>query len=543
MSNLFKYNAYHVLGLPSSASEKDILKRSKEIVNRLKIDDIPQYDADINIFEEFRTEQIIKDAVYKLQSPKKQLIEYFFWFQISDKIDEKAIELIKDKDFQRALETWGADFKEDTISSLLHKKNLALLLLLLVTLEDNEDCLNKSLKLWKIIIDSEKYWSSFKKTYSLYSEQTLDDSKLSELKSNIESTLANVYTDLYEKYNNSSYIEKFEKTFTVKGEKIQRKILDPTFEKINTAVQKLETMNLSEDGIFDSKESENIKKLVRTIQAELNKLIDLGLYEDSQTITMRDRAAAGLRTIVLDLHNNLNEVELAQKLLKISIQFCGTESLKFKLSKEYEQITINLTDAADSQIELEIPGFFSSSNIIFSRDSVEYQGKTVAYKDATEVCWHSVKQSTNGIPTGQTYNFAVSSGFQTINVSFSAIFRGGDKHNEIFGKMVGISNGIIEPIIIKKLITKIFEEKTTVTIGSLYLNDKGYYKTKFFGGTEEVKWSDVQYKPELSQGSVFVYTTNNKDKKSVFTSMPMSTYNAVLIPELILECLRTIKAI
>ena len=44
---LFTENAYNVLGLDSSASEKEILKRSREIENLLKIDEVPGYDLDL----------------------------------------------------------------------------------------------------------------------------------------------------------------------------------------------------------------------------------------------------------------------------------------------------------------------------------------------------------------------------------------------------------------------------------------------------------------------------------------------------------------
>jgi hypothetical protein len=48
MSNLIVNNAYRILGLDGSANQKDVLKRSKEIINRLKIDDYPEYTLDIN---------------------------------------------------------------------------------------------------------------------------------------------------------------------------------------------------------------------------------------------------------------------------------------------------------------------------------------------------------------------------------------------------------------------------------------------------------------------------------------------------------------
>lgn len=537
MSNILKSNAYQILGLDLTANEKDILKRSKEILNRLKIDDIPEYDSDIELFDNFRNENSIKEAIQKLQSPKKQIIEFFFWFYISDDTDKKALKYIKNKDYQSAIEIWGKDYKEDTVSSLNHKKNLALFLVYLLSIEDNKDCVEKSILLWKSIFDSEKYWSSFKKVFSLYNEQSLDDTKLAKFKTDAVGYLGDIYTEFYEKYKNNIYIEKFEETFSTKSNKIQDKILDPAFEKINNAVEKLEKMKVSSDGVLDDEESKEIKKLIKTIQVELNNLVDVGLYEDSQTILMRDRAAESLRTIMLDIHNNLNDIELAKKILEVSLKFCGTESEKVKLNQDLNQINKNIEDKEETRISLEIPGFFSSSDIVFTDYLIEYQGKSILYKDATIVSWSSAKHSTNGIPTSQSYSFVVASDTESINVSFSAAFRGGEKHNEVFGRLVGISNNIIEPIVTKKLVSEIFDKKQTINIGSLYLNEKGYYRNKFFGGIVEILWEDVAYIPDLNRGEATVYEKNNKGEASTFLSIPMSTHNAVLIPELIRECL------
>lgn len=537
MSNILKANAYQILGLDLTANKKDILRRSKEILNRLKIDDIPEYDSDIGLFDNIRSEDSVKDAIQKLESPKKQIVEFFFWFYVSDDVDKKALEYLKKKDYQSAIEIWGKDFKEETVSSFNHKKNLALLLICLLNIEDNKECAEKSILLWKTIFDSEKYWSSFKKVFSLYNEQSLDNEKLAKFKVEVAGYLGDIYTEFYEKYKNSIYLEKFEDFFSIISNKIQDKILDPAFEKINEAIEKLEKMKVSEDGVLDDDELKEIKRLIKIIQTEFNNLVDVDLYEDSQTILMRDRASESLRTITLDIHNNLDNVELAKKILEISLKFCGTESERVKLNQDLSQINKNIEDKKETRISFEIPGFFSSSDIVFTDFQIEYQGKTILYKDAVGVSWSSTKNSTNGIPTSQSYSFIVFSETESINVSYTAAFRGGEKHNEVFGKLVGISNNIIEPIIRKKLVSKIFDKKETVDIGSLHINERGYYRNKFFGGVAEILWEDVAFIPDLNMGQAIVYEKNNKGEASTFLSIPMSTHNAVLIPELVRECL------
>lgn len=345
MSNTLKANAYQVLGLDLTASEKDILKRSKEILIRLKADEPKEYDFDIGLFDDFRNEDSVKEAVQKLQLPKKQIMEFFFWFYIYDDTDKKALKHIKDKDYQSAIEIWGEDYKEDTVNSFNHKKNLALFLTYLLSIEDNEDCVEKSISLWKSIFDSEKYWSSFKKVYSLYNEQSLDDTKLTKLKTDTISYLGDIYTEFYEKYKNNIYIEKFQETFSANSNKIQNKILDPAFEKINDAVEELENMKISKDSKFDDKEKTLLKNLINLIQTELNNLISLGLYKNSQTLIMRDRIARVIREISIDIHNEpINEKEMALKLTEIALQIGGTISTSTLLEQDHNAISQFIED-------------------------------------------------------------------------------------------------------------------------------------------------------------------------------------------------------
>ena len=90
MTTSLRNNAYHVLGLTGTATAKQILQRSNEILQRLKIDDLAEYDLDIPAFHNYRTEQTVKDALRRLQAPKARLREYFFWFRVADEIDRSA---------------------------------------------------------------------------------------------------------------------------------------------------------------------------------------------------------------------------------------------------------------------------------------------------------------------------------------------------------------------------------------------------------------------------------------------------------------------
>ena len=182
MSNLIENNAYRILGLDTNASQKDVLKRYKEIINRLKIDDFPVYDLDIELPQKLRTEDSVNEAFKKLQNQKSNIKEYFFWFSISDKIDEKALNYLQNKDIEKAMHTWMTASKDTNSTAYFYKKNLAILCCLMLFKKSNASYLKATLDLWKEIVDSEKFWVSFTKKYTINNEQIASSEIISEFR-------------------------------------------------------------------------------------------------------------------------------------------------------------------------------------------------------------------------------------------------------------------------------------------------------------------------------------------------------------------------
>ena len=542
MSNTLKNNAYHILGLDVSASEKDISKRSKEILNRLLADNTPEYDLDIGMFSDFRTEDSVKDALQRLQSQKKKIKEYFFWLQIADSVDEQVLKFLKTKDYSNAIKTWQNVSDGDGTKNLLYKKNLAILYCLVLSVENNEEYLKDSLRAWEDLINSDKFWTSFSKIYRLHDEQTASEDIINNFRKHVVELLSDIYTELHQIHKDNNYINEFQKAFSIKGEKIEKNVLAPAYQVINKAVEGLEKMEVSKDGKFDKDESEIIKKYITSVQEELNKLIDLGLYDDSQTKIMRDRAANALRSIVIDLHNNLSELEKSKRLLEIAVSLAGTDSLKNKLKGELDQIEKNVKDDAESVVVIELPGMFKTSTIVFKNNFLEYNNKRFFYKDVDSIAFHSTatKHSVYYIPTGTTYDYSFSliSGQENISISLNAS-KDESENKEKWVQLISLASAMIQPLIIKKTIDKIFNRGEEVKIGDVTFTKKGYYriKWKMFGENEKmwVYWSDTIYIPKMFQGQVILWEEKGGNSAQ-FTSVSMSTPNAIIIPDLVQAC-------
>ncbi|MFC1600704.1 hypothetical protein ACFL25_01340, partial [Patescibacteria group bacterium] len=344
MSNVLINNSYNILGLESSSTEKEILRRSREIINLIEIDEIPEYDSDIGPVKKLRTVQNVKKASQNLSDPKKRIKEYFFWFDLQDSIDEEAIKYIKEQHFSKAINIWKEKIEKNDSKKYFYQKNLAILYLVLLAVNtDSDSYLKKSLGLWKSFIKLDKFWNYYLKVYKLNDNLNTNEKILNNFREDILGYLSDVYTELSQN-KNKNYITEYSKTFNFKGKILEKDVLNPIYTNINEAVEELEAMNISEDGIIDAEENAKVKSLINKFQDELNKIIELGLYEDSQAKMIRDRAATAIRKTVLDIYNHLRDTEKSIALLKIASQIGGTAGMIHKIKKDIKIIEKNKKD-------------------------------------------------------------------------------------------------------------------------------------------------------------------------------------------------------
>jgi len=344
MANLFRDNAYNVLGLDISATQKEINKRSKEIVNLLRIDEDSEYETDISVAKSKRTEDTVKEAVQRLSSPTKKIQEYFFWFDIESDKDEKALKLLQAGNIDEAIQVWEQDSSKETATGFVAKKNLAILASVLLVEKGQKKHLTQSISCWKDLITSDKFWAYFEKIYALNDEVGTSDSAIRGFKSKVTDVLSDFYTDVSQNKADNSFYSLFAQVFGVKGQKMQRDVLSPIYEAINDTSEKLRNLNISEDNIISPEEIKELKRLTKLLQTNFDKLKELGLYSDSQSKTMRDKAAEALRTVALDLYNNLGESEKPVALFNIASKIAGTTGTINKINKDIETLRANRSD-------------------------------------------------------------------------------------------------------------------------------------------------------------------------------------------------------
>ncbi|MAG78741.1 hypothetical protein CL616_05245 [archaeon] len=568
MANLIRDNAYRILGLDTNTSQKAILKRSKEIINRLKIDDIPEYDLDIHLPKKFRTENSVNDALKKLQSTKEAVKEYFFWLQISDIIDEKALNEIKKENYQKAINIWKKASNGKNSNIYFYKKNLAILYSLLMFYGYNTECLKSSLSIWHEIINSDKFWTSFSKKYKMFNEQTANSKQIIELKDNVKEYLSEVYTDLSHIQKVDDYIKNFQEIFNIQGKRLKKEVLNPVFESIYEDIKILNQIALREFPTKNKDKCDNcgttntkkflhfedssvlcsecdkkmgdewqegilrIEKHVNSILASIKKLKEKGLENSSETRIIKDKAAKSINQVAVSLHNDSQKYKESIKLIKTAISICGTQVCKDELSKGLKIVKENKDDDEKNFMDVIIPGVFSEGKITFRGHFAEYGHKKVYYKDVVAASFSAVAGEYN-----TKFHFFISSNKESIELSFTAVLGIKSKEKEeAWQQMVGILMEYIEPHLIKNLVKEIFDKQKTIYIGNLEIDKEGYHKKGFWGGTKSILWDDPIYPPQMKSGEVMVFNEKNGSVR-VFETMSLDETNACVLPNFMKACL------
>ena len=307
------------------------------------------------------------------------------------------------------------------------------------------------------------------------------------------------------------------------GPALEKNVLQPTYRAINDKITELQKIKITIDDEGIENKIEEIKDNVEEIKTLLGKLKKNGLYDEPETEVVRDHIAEAIRAKVIEIHNQGGLYEEAEKLIKVAASIAGTESYKGELEGDKGKIGKSIEMDKNSIVSVKISGFLSSKFAEFKPRVVEYEGKKLFYKDITHITYNGI--SRNGYTT---YYFTISDGSEQVSLTFSDL--------TTYQKLVGLAYQLIMPRIVKRYIDSIFDEDEPITIGEVEISKRGYTRQKFFGGTDSVSWKEKIFIPQLFAGNVILYKENDAGRGMAFSRIPMTTWNAVVLPMLIKEC-------
>jgi hypothetical protein len=127
-------NPFRVLGLPATATSREISKRVSDLETFAELGKTKKYDADVPALGTIqRTVAAVKEAAQKIEQAESKLFYSFFWFRSGHEDDAKALAALAAGDHCLALATWNAELSKTGRKRYSSRLNRAVLKLWLAT--------------------------------------------------------------------------------------------------------------------------------------------------------------------------------------------------------------------------------------------------------------------------------------------------------------------------------------------------------------------------------------------------------------------------
>ena len=160
--NAITSNPYRILGLLSNSNERELQKQISIIKRYAEIGKSKSFDYDFPFLGDILREQnSIVDASSKIEQAKSKIHYSLFWFISSNRVDELALNYLKENNTDKAIEIWEKLLVDNNITIKNHSAaiNLSTLELGLTTLNGSFDYnkFHKSIELKGQIISSDSF--------------------------------------------------------------------------------------------------------------------------------------------------------------------------------------------------------------------------------------------------------------------------------------------------------------------------------------------------------------------------------------------------
>jgi len=106
-------NPFRVLGLPVTASSREIAKRVSDLEMFAELGKDKKYPNDFpDLGEIDRSMEAIKDAARRIELPEMRVFHSFFWFRDGDTVDELAFECLTNFELLETDSVWSKQFEK-----------------------------------------------------------------------------------------------------------------------------------------------------------------------------------------------------------------------------------------------------------------------------------------------------------------------------------------------------------------------------------------------------------------------------------------------
>ena len=353
--NLFLDNAYSILGLESDASEKDVMRRGRELDKILEIGEVPEYECDFSFSKERRTKKNVEVAERRLLDSKNDIIDTFFWFNPHNSIDRAAIQKCKNNAWIEAIEMWSEQIKgkADKTGFFLEIRNRAVAESILFAFNHSNKWLKASARDWIHLFESEDQWRSFSRIYKM-ENPSIDDRIVEGFRDRAKDLLTDFYFyEIKEIEDNDSLLETLGSVFGTLGKAYEDETIKPLVDRIRGLIQKADDWKsrLNKNEYFGDGSKFNIVKLRKEIDSSVGELQGLGdkIWNRSDIKKLRNDCANSINYLCNQLleedavKNNASRVLTVMEFLKLAYNIAPENSeIERQIKKNLEVIDNNL---------------------------------------------------------------------------------------------------------------------------------------------------------------------------------------------------------
>ncbi len=159
--NLIHNNPFRILGLPVTATEREIAKRISDLAIHAEMGTMPSYPSDFSVLSAVeRTAEAIKDASNHIEQPEHKLYYAQFWFWNNGDADTQAMKLLQEGSISKAVNIWMQTFEGGKVTkkNFSNMRNLSVLLL---AIAGKNGALNKDYLTKGIILAGKTFESQY----------------------------------------------------------------------------------------------------------------------------------------------------------------------------------------------------------------------------------------------------------------------------------------------------------------------------------------------------------------------------------------------
>lgn len=354
-------NPFRVLGLPATASTRDIAKRISDLETFAELGKSKTYPHDFPALGALdRSFEGIKDAARKIEQAQGRLFHSFFWFRAGDSVDELALDSLAAGNINEALELWDKQLGKKGAKKYTWRLNRGVIRFVRANgAALDKDEMDEALEDLGFVIDDDLD-DSIQDVLS-GNESGLDRDSLwrhvvDEVVGLVQSSAGTPYGK-----NAVKIVESFWSFPVEAREYVSSKIVNPLIEDVRDAIKVSEGLRADED--IDALKAKNHLDRVEWIIRELEEALG---EEDIIFRTIANEYAAEICDCAVKAINDFHNPRMSIMLIEWAASLPSYSQVKVRIEKNleiiqkedlfgeiYEKLKININSLAQAANRLE----------------------------------------------------------------------------------------------------------------------------------------------------------------------------------------------